>query len=441
MTAIGGSMIGIVPATATLTLPSGPAFYELADGSTPLMLSTKLTGGNDTDPDLADEAGLIEEAVGREFTVVSYNVENLFDQDDDERNAHYGDYRLTPNAAGKTSNYGELVTLDGQQMTWTDVKIAGIRRALLGIDAAGPEIIGLTEIESKLALEGQFNNLRDLGYQTVQFSEWSADMTPTAIGMGVISKFPMLAWSVIKVATPTPAPVQPADSEAARPILRVTLDVHGQPLVVYVNHWKSKGGPESARIEYARALQADIDALLTENAKADYIVLGDMNSDYNENVIIEPFHNDSDGMTGLNDIIKAQGDELKVLRNESPALKYNLHYELDRSARKTAWHQGFNWSTLDNMVIGAGLYDQQGITYVDNSFQPSHYLLPRLSFLFKADGTTNRWRQRVSGNVTRHELGGFSDHGPIFARFRVAAVQSPGTIMLFKPGRPDATDQ
>lgn len=442
LSAISGSMIGIAPDAVTLTLPQGPRFYEQDDGSVALMLTVKLLGGDAADPDFAVDAGLIEEAAGREFTVVSYNVENLFDQVDDARNARYGDYRLAPNSSNQTSNYGQPVMVDGQQVTWTDVKIAGIRRALLGIDANGPEIIGLVEVESKIGLDGVFDSLSGLGYQTAQFSAWAADMTPTAVGMGLISKFPTLAWSVIKVANPTPAAGQPADTEAPRPILRVTLDAYGQPLVVYVNHWKSKGGPESARIEYARALQADIDALLAQNAKADYIILGDMNSEYNEHVLIATDHNDADGMTGLNDVIQAQGDELKVLRNETPGLKYNLHYELDRSARQTAWHEGFNWSALDNMVISSGLYDQQGVTYVDNSFQPAHFFLPQLSFLFKADGTTKRWRQeRVDPLTTRHELGGFSDHAPIFARFRVSNVQSPATIFLFKPSRPDATDQ
>jgi endonuclease/exonuclease/phosphatase family metal-dependent hydrolase len=430
-----GSLLGIVPATTTLTLPQGPRFYELDDGTTALMLAVRLLSGDAAAPDLDVEAALLEEAAGREFTVVSYNVENLFDQVDDERNASYGDYRLTPNPSGQSSNYGEPVVVDGQTMTWTDAKATGVRRALLGIDPNGPEIIGLTEIESKLSLDAVARQLEGLGYQTVQFSEWSAaDMEPTAIGMGVISKFPTLSWTVLKPERGA------ADTESPRPILKVTLDVHGQPLVVYVNHWKSKGGPESARIQYARALQADIDALVAQNPKADYIVLGDLNSDYNEKLIIEDEHNDADGMTGINDVIKAQGDELKVLRNDDPTLKYNLHYELDRSARQSAWHSGFNWSTLDHMIIGTGLYDQQGVTYVDNSFQIGRVAMPRLSFLFRSDGTTNRWKQVRSGSTTRHQLGGYSDHAPLFARFRVAQVQSPATIYLFKPSRPDATD-
>src|SRR5690606_4281226 len=150
-------------------------------------------------------------------------------------------------------------------------------------------------------------------------------------------------------------------------------------------------------------------ALLANDPNADYIILGDLNSEYNETLVIEDRHNDTDGVTGINHVLKAQGDELAVLRGE-PRLKYNLHYELERSARRAAWHAGYDWSVLDHMIIGKGMYDSQGITYVDNSFSPAHAGMPRLSFLFNEDGTTRRWIQERRGPHTVHKVGGYSDH-------------------------------
>ena len=256
--------------------------------------------------------------------------------------------------------------------------------------------------------------------------------------MGILSKFELIESSLIKVTVP-PQNGRP-DTENPRPILRAVLNVHGHPVTVYVNHWKSKGGPESARLAYAQALQADIESLTAENPRADWIIAGDLNSEYNERVIIEPRHNDTDGRTGINHVLNAQGDELAVARNLRPGLKYNLLYELDRSARRTSWHQGFNWSALDHIVVGPGVYDQLGLTYVDNSFQVGNRRMPELAFLFNEDGTPRRWRARRNGLQTVHELGGYSDHAPLFARFRVSPAQSSSTILLFRPGRPDATD-
>jgi hypothetical protein len=168
--------------------------------------------------------------------------------------------------------------------------------------------------------------------------------------------------------------------------------------------------------------------------------MGDFNSDYNESVTMEDDTNDTNHRSGINQVLKAQGDELAVLKNTHPDWKYDLHYELDRAARKTAWYQGHGWSTFDQIIVGTGVYDRTGITYVDDSFEIPTPLMTGLRHLFNADGTTNRWHEFRSGATTRHEAGGYSDHLPVFARFQVTPRQSTGTIWLGVPGKPDATD-
>jgi hypothetical protein len=171
--------------------------------------------------------------------------------------------------------------------------------------------------------------------------------------------------------------------------------------------------------------------------------MGDLNSDYNEQVSLSApgsTGNDTNGTTGINTVLRAQGDELKVAKGLDLTLKYNLHYELDRADRRTAWYDGFGWNALDNMIIGSGMYDKTGISYVDNSFQIANATLPRLSFLFNADGTPHRWIENRRGSDTQHEVGGYSDHTPIFARFNIWTRQSTGTIWLGTPGRPDKAD-
>lgn len=431
--AIAGQNLQAVPEDATLSLVGSPLLYEPTPGQIAAVMPIKLANAAGT---VGVDGRLFEEPADSEITIVSYNVENLFDQVDEDRNQGYGDYRLTPNAQGKSSNYGEPAVLDGETMTWTDVKVAGIRKALTGIDPAGPEIVGLVEIESKAALDTLLAKVQDLGYTSAVFTEWTPDMTPTAIGMGLITKLPVLDWSMVRPATPAVP-----GAEASRPILKVTIDVKGNPLTVYVNHWKSKGGPESQRILYAEALEADIAQLVAANPRADYMILGDLNSEYNEKVVIEPGHNDAAGRTGINDVIRAQGDEMAVLRGTDPLLKYNLHYDLNKATRRTAWHEGHEWSALDHMIIGPGMYDQTGLSYIDGSFQPVTQIQPRLSFLFNTNGTTKRWIQlREGANYIRHQVGGYSDHLPLVARLRVPVRQSPGTIWLGTPGKPDVTD-
>ena len=376
-------------------------------------------------------ASLYEETYGHELTFVSYNVENIFDQVDVERNSHYGDYRISPNSRNQSSNYGEQVKFNGKFMSFTDVKALGIKKTLLAIDPLGPEIIALQEVESHRALANVFDKLKELGYVSMQFTDWG-DMTPNAIGAGIISKYPIKSFEL----------VGEESSEVREPLRRtekVVLDIYGKELVVFNNHWKSKGSPESKRLAQARMLQAHINQMLLANPKTDYLIVGDLNSDYNENVIIEDGHNDTHGITGINDEIGSQGDELGVA-TKSLHKTYNLHYELDRSLRRTAYHNGFGWSSFDHIILNNGLYDSRGITYVDNSFQIAGFNQPQFSHLFKNNGTTNRWNSQRNNTYSHHRTGGYSDHLPIFARFHIRRVQNDAPIRLFRPGVPDATD-
>jgi endonuclease/exonuclease/phosphatase family metal-dependent hydrolase len=415
----------------------------------PLPIELVLESGT-----VALTADLKEEPAGHEFTIVSYNVENFFDQVDEDRNADYGDYRLQKNPKGQWSNYGDKVIYDGQTMSFTNAKAQNIRKALTALSAEGPEVVGLVEVESRHSLDTLLRATKDLGYKYAQFSDWPSGSPKPAMGMGVLSKFPITSWTLLtpKFAEQTALSDTSEDSsltqqgrkksrnDTPRSILKVTVDVYGHPLLIYVNHWKSKAGPESKRKAYAEAVQRDLDQVLKVNPRTDFVLLGDFNSEYNEAVILTDEHNDTNGTTGINHVLKTQGDELAVANARTPYIKYDLHYELEPDRRRSAWHPGFNWSSLDHIIIGPGLYDQQGITYVDGSFdipQPEH---PLVEMLFNHQGKTKRWMARREGPFTRHSIGGFSDHLPIYARFRVASEQSDSVIPLPNAGKPDTND-
>ncbi len=434
LTAITGQMLPISPESATLKLSGAPLLFEQAGGGYGVALAIDLANAAGT---ITVKGRVLEEPAGSEFTVVSYNVENLFDQEDEARNSGYGDYRLAVNDKGENSNYGEPAMLDGQTMSFTRVKIEGIRKALIGIDPAGPAIVGVVEIESKAVLDQLFDRVKDLGYVAAQYSQPADGPMPTAVGVGLLTKFPIVEWSLIQPVNP---PLPQAEVEALRAILKVKLDVNGQSLLVYVNHWKSKSGPEVQRIACAEALERDLEQVLAADPRTDYVVVGDLNSDYNEVLNVVATTADPVPKSGINTVLRSQGDELKVLKAVDPTLKYDLLYELDRGARRTAYEGSFGWGTLDHIIVGSGLYDQKGLTYVDDSFQVATTLMPRLSFLFNPDGSSHRWQESHEGKFTRHTVGGYSDHLPLFARLRIAPRQSPGTIRLGTPGKPDATD-
>lgn len=353
------------------------------------------------------------------FTVVSYNVENFFDQSDDKRNASYGDYRIRPNSAGQSSNYGAEVALDGKMTNFTDVKARGIAQVLRAIDPRGPEVVALLEVESPQALAVLNLNISDLGYKSSIFSGWNPGQPELAIGFAFLSKYPIQDKLLLDPIFPTQTSAQSHDP--LRPIMRVTLDVLGKPLYVYVNHWKAKSGPESLRMASAETVRQDIESLKSRHPSVDYIVLGDLNSEYNEAQVMEPDHDDTKGRTGINDVLRAQGDESKVRSPSGEFITYDLLYELPSDSRRTEASEKFGWSALDHMIVGSGLYDGAGVGYVDNSFAIPTPSQPGVGFLFDRDGMTKRWRgNRLSNKYTKHEVGGYSDHLPIYARFSVS---------------------
>ena len=411
---------------ATLKLSAKPFAIRVND-EWKTVLPIIIQAQNDV---IGVSGNIIEEDLWRDFTVASYNVENLFDQTDHDVNRGYGDYRLIVNENGMASNYGEPVDFKGQKTSFTAVKIDHIRQVLQAISPRGPEIVGLSEIENEAVLGQLFEAVKDLGYVAHRFAHEEGKTPLTAVGVGLISKYPIIKSEFI-------VPATPADSqEALRAILKVTVDVKGHPLVVYVNHWKSKGGPESLRIRCAEALEADIQSMLMLDPNADYMILGDLNSDYNENISMTAVQNDSLGRTGINDVLKSQGDELKAAKGDEGA-KFNMWYELRREERGSAWYPQHGWGTLDHIIVGKGIFESQGISYVDNSFRLPNANLPQFKFLFNQDGTPKRWEGKREGKFTRHGIEGYSDHLPLFARFQIKKNQNEGRIRLFRPSTPD----
>lgn len=416
---------------------SAPLMLLNVAGQTPkFIVPVELTSA---DGSIHVTANLMDEVPNSEFTVVAYNGENLFDQVDEDRNAGYGDYRIAPNAQGASSNYGQPVLFEGQMTTFTDVKLHGVRKVLLGVDSIGPEIIALEEVESETIIKDLAVLMREYGYVSAEFSGWPVGQAPNAIGTGILSKFPIKSKTLLAVPFPAGHVVTPTD-EPIRPIFKVVLNAAGKDLTLYLGHWRSQAVPESWRAASAQAIQDDLNKDLQNSPNLDYLILGDLNSRYNEARTVDAAHNDMGNQSGINTVLNAQGDESLMLSATPGNAKYNFHYELNQILRNTHYDTRYGWTCFDHIIGGPGLYDMSGVTYIDNSFTVPSLFNPNLSFIFESNGGTKRWKSKLNGNVTTHEVGGYSDHVPVYARFFVARKQSRDKIKLVDPSKPDALD-
>ncbi|MBE9547689.1 MAG: helix-hairpin-helix domain-containing protein [Proteobacteria bacterium] len=316
------------------------------------------------------------------FKVVNYNVENLFDLTRD--GTEYTEY--IPNTGyGWTKNIA-------------DIKYTNIARVIKDV---GADVVVLEEVESRKALIFLRNRLRDLNmdYPYLEI----ADSKATPVKCAVLSRFSIVGKEEIRV-----------DNEEARNILKITLDIDENRFILFINHWKSKRGPESIRMAYAKRLKKEIDKL-KENT--DFILIGDFNSNYNEHKTFRNYSrlNDTNGITGINHVLKTIKDsgmvneEILTKQAASSRYLYNLWLEIGKNNRWSYIFYGEKESP-DNILVSRGLYDNRGISYIDNSFNrlTSHYL-------FKGN-TIYRW-QRAENGMGRHLGTGYSDHLPIFACF------------------------
>lgn len=343
----------------------------------------------------------------RSFAVVVYNVENLFDLDGVALYDDYQPARYTPeHLRVKVNNIAALIArvdkgagpaivafneieLDQTpDSTVTDYAawLASVEgRTVSDLLATQPLPAELAGLPAEAWLLKAFADAGLTGYHVATTNERTG-----AVRCVLFSRFPITEV----VSHPT---------EGARAILEVTVDVDGSPFTVFVNHWKSGASDvalEETRRGNARVHRDRLDEILKSNPNADLLITGDLNSHYNQKQRYREMRT-----TGINDILGSQGNELAI-RGANRDL-YNLWFELPSDQRGSDTFRG-EWGTLMHLIVSRGLYDLNGIQYIDNSFAVMKF--PGLNA--NSLGLPNRWSR---GTVP----GGFSDHFPLYARFRV----------------------
>ena len=308
------------------------------------------------------------------FQIMSYNVENLFDTV--YSGTEYRDY------SPGTSNYSP-------RFFW--IKVHHVERV---IKDAGADIVGLQEVESIISVHAIQESLRDEGFRYYVVADRPQR---TAVNVALLSKYPIVFakgyYTIPRV----------------RNILLAGILINGDTLYVLVNHWKSKSGPESMRIEIAKVVRAIVDSILLRDPDADIVLVGDFNTHHDEtqsDVVAGDAFNPR-VVVGLIDILKTTGDR-KLLKK---GYLYNLWYELPEDERGSHFFAG-KWGTLDHIIVSAGLFDEKGVSYVPGSF---HVFKP--PYLLTPSGIPYRWQTNRGPGFTEHLGKGFSDHLPLVASF------------------------
>ncbi|WP_439883414.1 endonuclease/exonuclease/phosphatase family protein [Pontibacter sp. MBLB2868] len=315
---------------------------------------------------------------GKLTTIAFYNTEKLFDPTNDPAT---NDDAFTPEGA----------------MKWTtekyDRKIQHIAKAISRIGSAdGPAIIGLSEVENKKVLNDLVNSapLKKQKYNIVHYE--TADEQGLDVALLYNPKqFKLISAQPLKID-------YGRGNYASRDILKVTGNLLGQPVTLFVNHWPARertrrGLQDDRRLRAAAAtLRKEIVALQTSNKDAKIIVMGDFDAEPRTNV--------------MQQVLKASGRPNPYYTDEL----FNTFFMHYVNGLGSYYSRG-DFKMLDQILISKSLIDGEGLEYVRGSAKIHDP--EELKFLYGKYKNTPL--STFSGTTY---FGGYSDHFPIYIKVR-----------------------
>lgn len=305
--------------------------------------------------------------------IAFYNLENFYDtlndpnRDDDE---------FTPNGANaytpavfekKVDNLAEVVAIIGKDK-----------------NEDGFAILGCAEIENEFVLKTLCNHpkLKSRNLKIVHFE--GPDQRGVDCGFIYNPKY----FKVLNASSLT-VPVEP-DDRPTRDVLYVIGKLNNEVVHVFVNHWPSRRGGESATRE-KRKLAASvskkvIDSLMKNDPNTKVIVMGDLNDDPINKSITEV----------LNAKPKIEDVKLGGLFNP-----WTAFYK--RGLGTMAYQD--SWGLFDQIIISYGFVNQSKIGL---QYQKAEVF--NRGFMIEKFGTYKGYPKRSYSNGNWND--GYSDHYP-----------------------------
>lgn len=312
----------------------------------------------------------------RNLTIAFYNVENLFDVEND---SHKNDNEFTPDGSKK----------------WTDkryqTKLDTLARVLSSINKNElPEIIGLCEIENKKVLDDLVlsGGLAKGKYKTVHYD------SPDIRGIDCALIYRPKEFKVL-ISFPISVIYNGKTKSSTRDILYVKGETKNhEEFHIYVNHWPSRIGgkqqTESKRLSASNILKSNIDSVLNKNPGANIIVVGDMNDEPSDKSL---------------QIILGAKNPL-----DPNAQFINLMYPVQKAEQGSYNYRG-NWDMLDNIVVSRNLLDDTGYKCVEAKGEV--FREPWMEYK-NSNGQASPSRTYGGSNY----YGGMSDHFPVYFQLK-----------------------
>lgn len=313
-------------------------------------------------------------------TIAFYNLENLFDYEDDpitfdnDRTPEGKDHWTEEIYSKKVWNMATVISEIGKEVT-----------------GQPPSIIGVCEIENRRVLEDLLNTdpLRETDYGLVHFD--SPDRR--GIDVALLYRKSVFVPSQYKAVELLLFDDQDTTKRIyTRDQLLVSGYLEGELIYIIVNHWPSRSGGEarsqSKRIKAARLNKQLIDSLWSKDPYAKIINMGDFNDD------------------PVNASIKRT---LKTtIRKDSTQLK-KLYNPMEPMYRKGLGTLGYadGWNLFDQIMLSSELLKKDYSSY--RFYTAGIYNEPKL---IAREGRYEGYPFRSF--TTSGFTGGYSDHFPVY---------------------------
>ena len=312
------------------------------------------------------------------FQVLFWNVENLFDVENDTLK---NDEDFLPNSLKHWNGYRYYQKL--QQLS---------KAIIASGEWNPPALIGLCEVENDSVLYDLVHRtgLRNLDYRYVVTH--SDDFRGIDVALLYQSDlFKLIATESIPVGE------LPVGKRATRDLLHIVGQVvSGDTLDLFIAHLPSRFGgakqSEPNRIHVSKVLRAKADSILTNRMFPKVIIMGDFN-DYPKN-------------TSISKILSVQNPNDKIV--DRNYLYHMLAFSADHKRCRGTYKYKNSWDILDHLIVSGGLLDDSSSCHTASK----EARIVNLPFLLIKDEKFGGLKPFRTYNGM-HYLGGFSDHLPI----------------------------
>ena len=334
-------------------------------------------------------------AGGKKFSVMTYNLENLFDNKHDTGKndwtyLSYAEKQVNEQAqAYCNAESNEYYRRTCFELDWSDenieAKVKNLAKVIKSYEN-GPDIIVFQEIENINAVKILINKgLKNTAYKYHSLIEGP---DTRGIDVAIISKYPVVSQKYHNI------DISDYSSRPTRGILEAKILISGVQVSIFANHWPSQGNPDDARLNASKVLKA-----AASKTNSDVVIAaGDFNT----------LHDDAPH--GIQQNILPIFEDVEVKARKVSHVK----------APGTHWYRG-EWESLDKIfVLKSSLRGRKSVSVMHNSYRIIYedFMLKDIEWTDRDTGTVYFDRD-IPNRYDAVNMTGFSDHLPVAVTFRL----------------------